>query len=113
MAIEVSLPTPSGGSAFNDILRSEMLEGGSNYIHWKQRLDMLLGFYGYKDIILINKPPMEPPITQKELTDYPDNLKVYNNWKLANDIAKSFVLAGLNKSLRISCLFEDYKGDFG
>jgi len=48
------LPLPSGGSAFANILKFEVLDGTS-FMDWKQRIDMLLGFYVYKDIItLIN-----------------------------------------------------------
>lgn len=41
---------PSSGSTFVDILKSEVLDD-HNYIDWKQRVDILLGFYGYKDVI--------------------------------------------------------------
>lgn len=47
MVLGVSLPNPSGGSVLADVLKSEVLEGGSNNIDWKGRLDMLIGFYGY------------------------------------------------------------------
>lgn len=52
------MPTPFGGSAFANNLKSEVLEVESNYIDWKQRLDVLLGFYGYKEIILVDQPPV-------------------------------------------------------
>lgn len=58
MVLGLSLPTPFGGSAFANILKSEVLEVESNYIDWKQRLDVLLGFYGYKEIILVDQPPV-------------------------------------------------------
>lgn len=63
---------------------------------------MLLGIYRYKYIILVDQPPVEPSLTQIIEVGYQQNLKIYNNWKLVNDITKSFVLIGLNKSLCMS-----------
>ncbi|XP_019188343.1 PREDICTED: F-box/FBD/LRR-repeat protein At1g13570-like [Ipomoea nil] len=55
----ISLLVRSGGFAFVDILKSEVLED-TNFVDWKQKVDMLLSFYGYKDIICVDKPPKMP-----------------------------------------------------
>ena len=43
---------PIGESVFADLLRFEVLDG-TNYVDWKQRVDMLLSYYGFKDIICV------------------------------------------------------------
>lgn len=99
----ISLPTPSDGSAFADILKFEVLDG-TNYVDWKQMIDMFLSFYGYKVIICVDEPPKMP----KAVTDfagkdqYKQELSVYNSCKVANDISKSYVLCGLTRSLRMT-----------
>jgi len=78
------LPAPSGGSAFADILKYEVLDG-TNYMDWKQIVDML-GFYGCMDIICIDQPLVKPaPVTEQEgWNKYEEILKttIIGNWQL-------------------------------
>ena len=100
---------PSGGSVFADLLRSEVFDG-TNYMDWKQRVDMLLSYYGFKDIICVKQAPILPQLPSSEngeiianiKENYEKDLKKYQDWKIANDITKSYVLSSLNKTLRMT-----------
>ena len=105
----MSFPTPSGGFVFTDFLRSEVLDG-TNYVDWKQRVDMLLSYYGFKDIICVEQAPILPQLPSSESSEITDNieenyekdLKKYQDWKIANNITKSYILKGLSKTLRMT-----------
>ena len=70
----VSFLAPSGGSVFVDLLRSEVLDG-TNYVDWKQRVDMLLSYYGFKDIICVEQASVLPQLPSSESSEIADNIE--------------------------------------
>lgn len=53
MAIGVFLPTPSGGSFCPDILKPEVVEGGTNYIDWEKYFTCFSSFMDMKILFLL------------------------------------------------------------
>ena len=70
----MSFLAPSGGSVFADLLKSEILDG-TNYVDYKQRINMLLSYYGFKDIIYVEQAPVLPQLPSNENSEIADNIK--------------------------------------
>ncbi|XP_019246338.1 PREDICTED: uncharacterized protein LOC109225989 [Nicotiana attenuata] len=81
-------------SSFNpltSILNQNKLEG-RNYVDWKRNLDIVLTAEGYK-FVIIEECPEKP----ENATD--DLVKAYDKWVEADEMARCYILASMEKVL--------------